>query len=84
MKIYNNRDLGGLVRQRRSDVGLTQKTLAAQIGVSREWLSELERGRSHARIDLVFRALGVLGISLEPHFEPLGESQAPAGTEMQG
>ncbi|RZI37792.1 XRE family transcriptional regulator, partial [Herbaspirillum sp. HC18] len=43
---------------------LTQGDLAERLGVSRVWLGQIERGKSSARIDLVFRVLNELDVTL--------------------
>jgi len=39
-------DLGSVIADRRRMAGQNQATLAAQVGLSRDYLSKLERGRS--------------------------------------
>lgn len=39
--------------------------MARRIGVSRQWLVEVERGKPRAEIGWVLRALNVLGIPLQ-------------------
>lgn len=58
-------DLGLFVRSRRKELGLDQRTLAAQAGVSRLWLIEFEQGKPRAEIGLVLRTLLALGIRLD-------------------
>jgi HTH-type transcriptional regulator / antitoxin HipB len=57
-------DLGALIRDRRIALGLNQKTLADKVGVSRQWIVEIEKGKPRAEIALVLRAIDVLGIPL--------------------
>jgi HTH-type transcriptional regulator/antitoxin HipB len=64
MRIRTPVDLGALIRDRRTALGLDQKTLADTIGVSRQWIVEIEKGKPRAEIALVLRALGALGIPL--------------------
>lgn len=66
-------DVAAVVRGRRADVGLSQTALAEQAGVSRQWLSALERGKASAEVGLVLRVLEVLDLELST-----GE-RAPAG-----
>ena len=42
----------------------TQEDLAQRLGVSRVWLGQIERGKASARIDLVFRVLNELDMTL--------------------
>ncbi len=42
---------------RRKQLKLDQSTFAKQIGVSRQWVIEIERGHPRAELGLVLRAL---------------------------
>jgi y4mF family transcriptional regulator len=57
--------LGALIRARRRELKLDQATLAALAGVSRPWLSAVEKGKPTAEIGLVLRALAALGLILD-------------------
>lgn len=65
MTIRDADDLGGLVRRRRHELGLTQTEVAEVANVNLRFVSELERGKSTARFETVMRVLAVLGIELE-------------------
>ncbi|MCB0324980.1 MAG: helix-turn-helix transcriptional regulator [Bdellovibrionales bacterium] len=58
--------LGALIRERRRRNGWDQQTLADKIGVSRQWVIEIEKGKPRAEVGLVLRALDALGIDLSP------------------
>jgi HTH-type transcriptional regulator/antitoxin HipB len=58
-------ELGALIRDARMRKGLNQGSLAQKVGVSRQWIVAIEKGKPRAPIGLVFRALGALGIALE-------------------
>lgn len=64
MRIRTPADLGTLIRNTRKKLRLDQSTLAKQIGVSRLWLVEIEKGKPRAEMGLVLRALDALRISL--------------------
>ena len=57
-------DIGALIRDRRRALGLDQAGLAAQIGVSRLWVNQIERGKPGASLGLVLRALAAVGIEI--------------------
>src|SRR2546422_713643 len=59
MQIRTPNDLGALIRQRRRDLSLDQRTLAERAGVSRQWIVEVEAGKPRAEARLVLRALDV-------------------------
>ncbi len=65
MLIRTPADLGALIRERRQTLDLGQADLAKRIGVSRQWIIGVEKGRSRAEIGLVLRALDTLGLRLD-------------------
>lgn len=65
MLVRTPQDIGALLREQRQKAGLDQAELARRIGVSRQWLIEVERGKARAEIGLILRALNVLDIPLE-------------------
>ncbi|MDR3068667.1 MAG: helix-turn-helix domain-containing protein [Cellulomonas sp.] len=67
--------LGAVVRQARTDQGLSQAELAQDAKVGRQWLVALEAGdKASAPLDMVLRVLRELGltVTLDP------TRQAPA------
>lgn len=75
MQLTRARDLGHLVRDARLRLGWNQSQLAHTVGVSRQWISMVENGKTSVEFDLVLRALRALGYRLradvgEP-FEPI-------------
>jgi len=65
VRIASPRDLGLYVRDRRTQLGMTQADLAGAAGVSRRWLLDLESGKPTAQIGLVLRTLQALGLVVE-------------------
>lgn len=65
MFISTPADVGALIRERRTALGLDQETLAKSIGVSRKWVVEVEKGKPGAAVGLIFRAIRALGVSLQ-------------------
>lgn len=57
-------ELGALIRQRRTNLGLTQTELADVAGTTLRFVSELESGKPTAQFDGVLRILAALGIEL--------------------
>ena len=57
-------DIGALIKDRRRALGLDQADLAQQIGVSRLWVNQIERGKPGAGIGLILRALAAVGVEL--------------------
>ena len=74
---------GERVRKRRQQEGLSQVELAEKVGISRTYLSEIERGRAtNLSWKLVERLAATLGLSMEP--EPYVDeqlSELPPGLE---
>ena len=56
--------LGAQVRNRRTELGLTQEDLAATALVTPRLLGEVERGKATAQLDGVLRILAALGLDL--------------------
>ncbi len=77
MLIRSPADLGALIRDRRKRLGLGQAELAARIGVNRKWVTSIERGRAHAELALVLRALNALGIRLDASTEDTSRTAGP-------
>jgi HTH-type transcriptional regulator/antitoxin HipB len=57
-------DLGFAIRDRRRQLNLDQSDLAKQMGVSRKWIIDVEKGKPRAEIGLVLRTLDALGLHL--------------------
>ena len=66
MRIRTPSDLGALIRDRRIKLALDQQSLAQKVGVSRQWIVEVEKGKPRAEIGLLLRTIDVLGIQLMP------------------
>jgi y4mF family transcriptional regulator len=64
MRLRKPNEIGGLVRERREDLGWSQSELAEKAGVSRQWISLVERGKVSVDLDLVFQTLRILGFDL--------------------
>jgi HTH-type transcriptional regulator / antitoxin HipB len=65
MLIRTPADLGAVLKDRRKQLKLDQAALAKRIGVSRQWVIEVERGHARAELGLVLRAIDVLEIHLD-------------------
>ena len=64
MRIRRPSELGAIIAAARRACDMTQGDLAKRLGVSRVWLGQIERGKSSARVDLVFRVLNELDVAL--------------------
>lgn len=65
MRIRTPADLGALIRDHRIRLGLDQKSLAQKVGVSRQWIVEVEQGKPRAAIGLLLRTVDALGLLLD-------------------
>ena len=64
MRIRTPLDLGLVIRDRRRKLGLSQIELARKVGVGRQWVVAIERGKSRAELGLVLRTFSALGVSI--------------------
>ncbi len=64
MLIRTATDLGAAIRDHRRRKGWDQQTLASHVGVSRQWIIDIERGKPGAGVGLVLRTLDALGMPI--------------------
>lgn len=65
MRLHTPKEFGFLIKDSRTRRGLTQASLANQVGVSRKWIVDLESGKATAELGLVLRTLRALGLELD-------------------
>ena len=83
MLLRTPKDVGAIVRQRRRELHLDQRTLAERVGVSRQWIIDCEKGKPRAELGLVLRTLVALGLRLSVGAEPAaGAKNAPAAPDI--
>lgn len=84
MRVKTPTDLGAVIRERRKALSMDQQKLAEQIGVSRQWVVEIEKGKPRAEIGLLLRAISALGLRIDvdaqdaPFVAPGEEGELPA------
>ncbi len=71
MRFRTSDDLGALLRERRTALGLSQAALGKEVGASRQWVVDLERGKPTLALGLVLRACEALKIDLGASSPPL-------------
>jgi HTH-type transcriptional regulator / antitoxin HipB len=81
MRIRSPSELGALIRGRRRELGLDQGALADKVGVSRQWIIEIEKGKPRAAVGLILRTLNALGIFLDARNEPARKVK-PSASEV--
>ena len=62
-------DFGALVRQRRKELGMTQRDLSRLTGYSMRLIGEVERGKEHVAADKLLSILDVLNMTMTVHVE---------------
>lgn len=83
MRFLTPRELGALVRDTRLSAGVTQAGLGAQIGASRYWVAEFERGKAGAELGLTLKALRALKLVLTvEHEEEVSRRERENGRAM--
>lgn len=75
MYIRTPRDVGLIIRDNRRRLGLGQAELAQRVGVSRQWLLAVEKGKRRVDAGLLLKTLTALGLSLDVRDERA--AQAP-------
>ena len=65
MRIRTPADLGALISDHRTRLGLDQKSLAQKVGFSRQWIVEVEKGKPRAASGLLLRTVYALGLLLD-------------------
>ncbi len=63
-------EFGEFIRAARKRAGITQADLAYRLGVSRKWVSEVERGKPTVEFGMVLTALRFLGFTLQATTSP--------------
>jgi y4mF family transcriptional regulator len=90
VQVRSSRDVGLLIRARRTDKGWSQAELARSLGTTQRWISEIENGKATAEIGMVLRTLAMLDIRLEagpppdthPRPEALPIPDLPTATDL--
>ncbi len=81
--VINNKDLGNRIRRIRKEKYLTQFALAEEIGVSPNFLGDVERGVKSPSLETIVCLANVLDVSLDYLlFESLKHSDIAEDNEM--
>jgi len=80
MKLSGLSEIGGVLKQKRAALGLSQDALAEKSGVTQAQISGIERGAKNARLGTVIAMARTLG--LEMMFVP--REVAPAVQALSG
>lgn len=72
------------LRRLRTERGVSQERLAADAGVDRAYISELEREQGNASVDLLDRLAVVLGVEVGEFLSAIREGEPPASALPAG
>jgi y4mF family transcriptional regulator len=61
---YTTEQIGGLIRDTRKAMGVTQRDLALTSGTGQRFISDLEKGKPTCQLGKVLTVLHTLGINL--------------------
>ena len=64
MNIKNTEQLGKAVRQKRKQLGVTQRELAMTCGTGERFIVDLEQGKQTCQVGKVLQVVQALGINL--------------------
>jgi len=65
MKITNSKSFGEAVRNRRKNLGYTQKYISEFTGISVSFLSDLENGKKTIELDKALAVANLLGLDVQ-------------------
>jgi predicted transcriptional regulator/DNA-binding XRE family transcriptional regulator len=74
-----NPSIGARLRALRLERNLAQADVAKKLGVSPAYLNLIEKGRRAAQLPLVWKALELFGVDVEPFMTSLGETRIDEG-----
>lgn len=83
MLLRHPHDLAGVFRDGRARAGWSQTELAERVGVSRQWISMVENGKTSVEFDLVVGALQALGCRLYVDSSDAPPSRSEHGQRLQ-
>jgi len=75
-KVKNFTQLGLVLQQARLTRQFSQRDLAAELGVSQRWISEMEQGKPGLLMSRLFSMFEAVGIDLYAEFDE-GQEGAP-------
>lgn len=73
------------IRERRLALGLSQAQVASQVGASRQWIIDMEKGKPRAELGMALMLLSVLGLQLQlknTHIKKRSAIDVQAGEEQ--
>lgn len=81
-KIKNPFVLGQVIQQSRMELGLSQRQMAKELGVSQRWIWEMEQGKPGLLMSRMFKILDKTNVTLIAEFDiTLNESKKDEADE---
>lgn len=74
-----NSSIGARLRALRLERSLTQADVAKRLGISPAYLNLIEKGHRSAQLPLLWKALEIFGVEVEPFMASLGETRVEEG-----
>lgn len=74
---------GELLRERRRELGLSQAEVAAQVGASRQWVIDIEKGKERAELGMAFKLAEVLGVQFKVQKKTPPKNSAVSEAQLQ-
>jgi len=65
MMVSDTIDIGGVIRRRRKQLGLTQKELAMTCGTGLRFIVDLEQGKPTCQLGKTIQVVRALGLAVE-------------------
>lgn len=84
MRVKTIKDIGLIIRARRRKLGMGQRALADRVGVSRQWIVEVEKGKPRVATDLLLRTLQTLDLELTVDLEKPSAAKAAGPSDGYG
>ena len=69
-----SKQLGNLIRRARKNQGLSQAELGAKAGLRQATISEIEAGRSGAKLESILKVLAILNLEIRIDPRSIGSS----------
>ena len=69
-RVPNGETLGLMLQQGRLARGLSQRALAAELGLTQRWVSEMEAGKPGKLTERLFTMLDATGVRLYAELDP--------------
>jgi len=76
--IRDAESLGQMLAQARYANGISQREMAAHLGVSQRYIWQMESGEPTTFATRLFQAMAVCGMTLTAEFDGKGDDDAPA------